>query len=55
MLAVRTVLRHPPHVQRELLSPDEADLIAACIDRNVQARPPTADAFAALVDALPRS
>jgi serine/threonine protein kinase len=52
MLAVRTVLRHPPHVQRERLSPDEADLIAASVDRNIDARPPTADAFADLLDAI---
>lgn len=52
MLAVRTVLRHPAHIQRELLSADEIDVIAACVDRNVAARPPTAEVFAALVDAI---
>jgi serine/threonine protein kinase len=52
MLAVRTVLRHPPHVDRESLTPGEADLIASCIDRNVAARPATAEELAALIDSL---
>ena len=52
MLAVRTVLRHPAHVQRELLSTREADLITACIDQTIAARPSTAEAFATLVDAI---
>jgi eukaryotic-like serine/threonine-protein kinase len=51
MLAVRTVLRQPPRIQRDALSADEADLVAACIDRNVGARPPTAAAFADLLNA----
>jgi serine/threonine protein kinase len=52
MLAVRTVLRHPPHIQRELLSADEADLIASCIDRNLAARPATAGELAVLIESL---
>lgn len=52
MMAVRTVLRDAPHLRRELLTPDEADLIAACIDKRHDVRPATALEFAHLVDAL---
>ena len=52
MLAVRTVISRPPNIQRDLLDADEMDLIAASVDRRPEARPPTAEAVAHLVDDL---
>jgi eukaryotic-like serine/threonine-protein kinase len=52
MMAVRSVLRQPPHVHRELLSADEADLILACTAANVDQRPATALEVATLIDGL---
>ncbi len=52
MMAVRSVLRQPPHVQRESLSAEEADLILACTAANPEHRPPTALEVAALIDSL---
>ena len=52
MMAVRSVLRQPPHVQRELLSVDEADVILACTASNPEHRPQTALEVAALIDSL---
>ena len=54
MMAVRSVLRQPPHVQRELLTPDEADLILACTSANVEQRPATALEVAVLIESLDR-
>lgn len=50
MLAVRTVLRRPPTVRRDLLDDDVAAIIEACLDVAVEARPPTAEALADLLD-----
>ena len=52
MMAVRSVLRQPPHVQRELLSVDEAEVILACTASNPEHRPQTALEVAALIDSL---
>ncbi len=52
MMAVRAVLRHPAHVQRELLTADEADLILACISENPEHRPATALEVATIIDSL---
>jgi len=52
MMAVRSVLRQPAHIQRELLNPDEADLVAACTSENLDARPETALEVATLIDSL---
>lgn len=52
MMAVRSVLRQPPHVQRDLLSADEADLILACISAQPEQRPSTALEVAAIIDSL---
>ena len=54
MMAVRSVLRQPPHVHRELLTTDEADLILACTSANVEQRPATALEVAVLIDGLER-
>lgn len=53
MLAVRAILRTAPNVRRDLLSPAAADLVAACVDRDVAQRPATAAEVASLVEALP--
>jgi serine/threonine protein kinase len=55
MMAVRSVLRQPPHIDRELLSADEADLVLACTSANIEHRPATALAVASLIDSLDRS
>jgi len=52
MLAVRAILRQPPNVRRDLLSADEADLIAACVDRDVAIRPVTAAEVAAVIGGI---
>lgn len=52
LLALRTVLSRPPIIQRDHLSAEEADLVAACVDPRVQARPPTAEVFVHLVERL---
>ncbi len=52
MMAVRSVLRQPPHVQRELLSVDEAEVILACTASNPEHRPQTALEVATLIDSL---
>lgn len=52
MLAVRATLRAAPHVRRDLLSPDLADLVAACVDRDVEQRPATAAEVAAVLDGI---
>lgn len=52
MMAVRSVLRHPPHVDRESLTAEEADLILACTASNLEQRPPTALNVATLIDSL---
>jgi serine/threonine protein kinase len=52
LLAVRTVLSGSPTVRRDVLSPAEADLITACLDRRIEARPTTAAEFAVLVGEL---
>ena len=54
MMAVRSVLRQPPHVERELLTAEEADLILACTSANVEQRPATALEVAVLIEALER-
>lgn len=53
MMAVRSVLRQPPHIERDLLSVDEADLILACTSANVEQRPTTALEVANLIESLP--
>ncbi|MCU1367269.1 MAG: tyrosine protein kinase [Ilumatobacteraceae bacterium] len=55
MMAVRSVLRQPPHVERDLLSADEADLILACTSANGDHRPQTALELASLLDSLSQS
>jgi serine/threonine protein kinase len=52
MMAVRNVLRQPPHVDRDMLTPGEADLILACTASDTSARPPTALAVAETIDSL---
>jgi serine/threonine protein kinase len=52
MMAVRAVLRSQPNVRRDLLTPAQADLIAACVDRDVALRPATAAEVAAVIDGL---
>lgn len=52
MLAVRAILRSAPNVRRDLLTADEADVIAACVDRDIARRPATAAEVAALVEDL---
>jgi serine/threonine protein kinase len=52
MLAVRAILRSAPNVRRDLLTGEEADVIAACVDRDVARRPATAAEVAVLVDDL---
>jgi len=52
LLALRTVLSQSARIDRAALSADEADVVAACVDRRAEARPPTAEAFAHLVDDL---
>ncbi len=52
MMAVRSVLRQPPHVERDLLSEGEADLILACTAAQPEQRPATALEVAALIDSL---
>lgn len=52
MLAVRAVLRQPAKVRTDLLSPAEADLIAACVDRDAATRPVTAAEVAAVIDGI---
>lgn len=52
LLGLRTVLNRAPRIERSSLTTDEADLVAACVDRQVEARPPTAEAFAVLVEEL---
>lgn len=54
LFALRTVLSQPPTIRRDHLSAEEADLVAACVDPRVQARPPTAEAFVDLVEQLMR-
>ncbi len=54
MMAIRAILRHPAHIRREDLSHEEADVIAACTDRDVSHRPATALEVAHLIDALGR-
>ena len=53
MMAVRSVLRQPPHIERDLLSDEEADLILACTSANVEQRPATALEVATLIESLP--
>lgn len=52
MMAVRSVLRQPPHIDRDLLSDEEADLILACTSANAEQRPATALEVAILIDVL---
>jgi serine/threonine protein kinase len=52
MLAVRAILRSAPNVRRDLLTGDEADVIAACVDRDVARRPATAAEVATLIEGL---
>jgi serine/threonine protein kinase len=52
MLAVRAILRQPPNVRRDALTPEEADLVAACVDRDVTRRPATAAEVAAVIDGI---
>jgi len=52
MLAVRAILRQPPNVRRDALTPAEADLVAACVDRDVTRRPATAAEVAAVIDGI---
>lgn len=52
MMAVRSVLRQPPHVHRDLLTAEEADLVLACTSANVEQRPATALEVAVLIEAL---
>lgn len=54
MLAVRAVLRGGPHIRRDELSADAADLISSCVESDAVRRPPTADLVAALIDDLIR-
>ena len=50
MLAMRTVLRRPPTVRRDLLDQRVAQIIESSLDPVVEARPPTAEALADLLD-----
>ena len=52
MMAVRSVLRQPPHIERELLSEDEADLILACTAAHPEQRPATALEVATIIEFL---
>jgi serine/threonine protein kinase len=52
MLAVRAILRSAPNVRRDLLSAEAAEVIAACVDRDVARRPATAAEVAALFEDL---
>jgi serine/threonine protein kinase len=52
MLAVRAILRSAPNVRRDLLTADAADVIAACVDRDVARRPATAAEVAVLVEGI---
>ena len=52
MMAVRSVLRQPPHIERELLSEDEADLILACTAGHAEQRPATALEVAIIIESL---
>lgn len=52
MMAIRSVLRHPAHVQRDHLTSNEADLITACIADNIEARPATALELVTLIESL---
>ena len=55
MMAVRSVLRQPPHIERELLTAGEVDLILACTSANAAHRPSTALDVANLIDEIERS
>ena len=50
--AVRTVLRQPARVARDVLRPAEADLIDASTSKELGSRPATAEQFADLVEEL---
>ncbi len=52
MLAVRAILRSAPNVRRDLLVGAVADVIGACVDRDVARRPATAAEVAVLVEDL---
>jgi eukaryotic-like serine/threonine-protein kinase len=52
MLAIRNALTHPPHVDRAALRAGEADLVEACVARDVEHRPATAAEVADLIDTL---
>ena len=52
MMAVRSVLRHPAHIDRDSLSAEEADVIAACTSAQPEQRPSTAAEVAVLIDSL---
>jgi serine/threonine protein kinase len=52
MMAVRAVLRNAPHVHRDLLTAEEADVILACIADDPAQRPATALEVASLIDSL---
>ena len=52
MMAVRSVLRQPPHIERDLLSAQEADLILACTAASPEQRPGTALEVAELIESL---
>lgn len=49
MLAVRAVLRNPPHIRREDLTGEAADLIAACVASDAAQRPATAGLVAEII------
>jgi serine/threonine protein kinase len=52
LMSVRSILRNPPNVRRDLCDPAVADLVAACVDPDVSRRPPSAAAFADRLDAI---
>ena len=52
MMAIRAVLRNPAHVQKDLLTAEEADLVLACIADDPESRPATALEVATLIDSL---
>jgi eukaryotic-like serine/threonine-protein kinase len=51
MMAVREVLRRPPVIDREALTPDEADLISSCVAHDPDERPATAAMVADQIEA----
>ena len=52
MMAIRSVLRNPARLQRDSLTPAEANVIDTCIADDITARPATALDVVALIESL---